>query len=76
MISLGKIPPGEHTLPFAHLDPRTQEEIIDLARLVPMIQFLDSRSQVWQRDVRGELARKRRGRLRDEGHRVAIKASM
>ncbi|GAA2470270.1 hypothetical protein [Winogradskya humida] len=71
VVSLGKVPPGDHTLPFVSLDRPAQPEMIELARLVPMIQFMDSNARVWQRTVRGELAHKRRGHLRDEGHHVA-----
>lgn len=62
-VSLGKIPPGEHTCTFLALDPDASgEPMFSLSDLIPLIQFTDQAGRLWQRTVRGSLTAVRKGR--------------
>lgn len=61
-VSLGKIPPGEHTCAYAALDPDAAgEPQFSLSDLAPLIQFRDQSGNLWQRTARGDLISVRKG---------------
>lgn len=65
-VSLGKIPPGEHTCFYSHLDPGCENNpMMPPSLLVPLMQFRDQNGRLWQRDAKGELTaiRKKRQEL-------------
>lgn len=65
-VSVGKIPPGEHTCRYEKIDPdATGKPAVSPAVLIPVIQFRDQNGRLWQRDARGELTpiRKKRHEL-------------
>lgn len=56
VVSLGKVPPGEHTCRYDSLDETASgKPALDLSLLIPVIQFRDQSGRVWQRSARGDL---------------------
>jgi hypothetical protein len=71
-VALGKIPPGEWSVPYAEIDPDRQTFDDNLGLLIPHITFRDSHDRVWRRTARGELKHGRAIRT-EELLRVSLK---
>jgi hypothetical protein len=55
-VSIGKVPPGEHTCRYDSLDPTASGKPgLEPSLLIPLVQFRDQSGRLWQRSARGDL---------------------